>query len=268
MAKLKIGIIGCAGRMGRMLIRATLLSKECQLVAGSERKGSPFIGKDMGMLAEGEKTSALVTADSDAVFAAADAVIDFTAPESTVECAKLAAKYKKIHVIGTTGLSKAQLESIEASAKKAPIFMASNMSVGVSMLSTILEKVAAELPADNWDIEVIEMHHRNKVDAPSGTALTLGKAAAKGRKTTLDKSGVYERYGQTGARKNGTIGFATLRGGDVVGEHTVMFTSTFGERIEFTHKATDRAIFAHGAVRYALLMADKKAGLYGPDDIL
>ena len=207
-----------------------------------------------------------VFADIKELFAVSDAVLDFTAPAASVANAKAAAETGKVLVIGTTGLTETQRAEVAKAAEKAPIVLAPNMSVGVNLLQALVEKVASILdPA--YDIEIVEMHHRNKVDAPSGTALALGKAAAKGRGESLDKVACYERHGVIGARPAGEIGFATLRGGDVVGDHTVIFAGT-GERIELTHKASSRAVFANGAVRAALWAAGQKAGLYSMRDVL
>lgn len=254
---MKIGVTGCAGRMGKMLCQA-VVEAELELSGGTERSDSPVIGQELG--------KGKVFADIKDLFAVSDAVLDFTAPAASVENAKAAAESGKVLVIGTTGLTETQRAEVAKCAEKAPIVLAPNMSVGVNLLQALVEKVAAVLDP-NYDIEIVEMHHRNKVDAPSGTALALGKAAAKGRCESLDKVACYERHGVIGARPAGEIGFATLRGGDVVGDHTVIFAGT-GERIELTHKASSRAVFANGAVRAALWAAGQKAGLYSMRDVL
>lgn len=254
---MKIGVTGCAGRMGKMLCQA-VIEAGLELSGGTERSESPIIGQELG--------KGKVFADIKELFAVSDAVLDFTAPAASVANAKAAAETGKVLVIGTTGLTEAQRAEVAKAAEKAPIVLAPNMSVGVNLLQALVEKVASILdPA--YDIEIVEMHHRNKVDAPSGTALALGKAAAKGRGESLDKVACYERHGVIGARPAGEIGFATLRGGDVVGDHTVIFAGT-GERIELTHKASSRAVFANGAVRAALWAAGQKAGLYSMRDVL
>lgn len=254
---MKIGVTGCAGRMGKMLCQA-VIEAGLELSGGTERPESPVIGQELG--------KGKVFADIKELFAVSDAVLDFTAPAASVANAKAAAETGKVLVIGTTGLTEAQRAEVAKAAEKAPIVLAPNMSVGVNLLQVLVEKVASILdPA--YDIEIVEMHHRNKVDAPSGTALALGKAAAKGRGESLDKVACYERHGVIGARPAGEIGFATLRGGDVVGDHTVIFAGT-GERIELTHKASSRAVFANGAVRAALWAAGQKAGLYSMRDVL
>ena len=254
---MKIGVTGCAGRMGKMLCQA-VVEAELELSGGTERSDSPVIGQELG--------KGKVFADIKDLFAVSDAVLDFTAPAASVENAKAAAESGKVLVIGTTGLTETQRAEVAKCAEKAPIVLAPNMSVGVNLLQALVEKVAAVLDP-NYDIEIVEMHHRNKVDAPSGAALALGKAAAKGRGESLDKVACYERHGVIGARPAGEIGFATLRGGDVVGDHTVIFAGT-GERIELTHKASSRAVFANGAVRAALWAAGQKAGLYSMRDVL
>jgi 4-hydroxy-tetrahydrodipicolinate reductase len=205
-------------------------------------------------------------ADARMLVEESDVVIEFTSPEATVHHAGLAAAAGRAHVIGTTGLSLAQKQAIARAAERAPIVLAANMSLGVSLLTTLVEKVARTLGAD-WDIEIVEMHHRMKADAPSGTALVLGEAAARGREVKLDKTAVRGRDGITGPRRAGEIGFAALRGGDVVGEHRVVFAGQ-GERHELAHVATDRAIFARGAVRAALWAAGRKPGLYSIADVL
>lgn len=263
---MKIAIAGCAGRMGQMLVREVLQTERCTLAGGTEPPGSPHLGKDPAELAGLECSHLAVTDDAAQVFKAADAVIDFTAPAATVAHADLAAELGKALVIGTTGLSKGDLARVEAAAARVPVVMAPNFSVGVNLLFALTELVASKLGVD-YDIEIVEMHHRHKVDAPSGTALGIGRAAAKGRGVDLDSVAVLSREGHTGAREAGTIGFATLRGGDVVGDHTAIF-ATEGERLELTHKASSRTVFARGAVRAALWAADRPPGLYSMADVL
>lgn len=261
----RIGILGCAGRMGRMLLSETLGTKGAELAGGVDRLKSGEIA-DLGELGGVKPLGIFAGEDPKALFDAADVVIDFTIPEATVRHAAIAAETGKGLVIGTTGIDAEQTRQIEAAALAAPIVWAPNMSLGVNLLLGLVEQVARALESD-WDIEIIEMHHRHKIDAPSGTALGLGRAAAKGRGVDLDSVAVKSRDGYTGARPTGTIGFATLRGGDVVGDHTVVFAGE-AERIELTHKATDRRIFARGALRAALWVKGKPPGLYGMKDVL
>lgn len=263
---MRIGIVGCAGRMGRMLMRQVLATDGCTLSGGTDREDSPKFGQDLGMVLGEEAVGLKVTSDSAALFDGADAVIDFTTPHATLAHADLAASTRTIHVIGTTGLDHAQKAGLAKAAEQTRIVFAPNMSVGVNLAMALVEKVASILDTDT-DIEIVEMHHKHKVDAPSGTALGLGEAAACGRKVALDDAAVKSRDGHTGPRKEGAIGFAALRGGDVVGDHTVIFASE-GERIEITHKASDRGIFARGAVRAALWAKDRPNGLYSMRDVL
>jgi 4-hydroxy-tetrahydrodipicolinate reductase len=235
-------------------------------VAGSERKGSPDLGKDLGALAGIDPQGLTLGDDAKKVFAAADAVLDFTTPEATLAHAKLAAASGTAHIIGTTGIDETGRKALSAAAKKAPIVFAPNMSLGVNLLAELVAQVARALDP-SWDIEIIEMHHHHKVDAPSGTALLLGRAAAAGRGVDLEKSAERGRDGITGPRKKGSIGFSALRGGDVVGEHTVIFAGQ-GERIELAHKATSREIFARGAFAAARWADGRKPGLYSMKDVL
>ncbi|MCA1907360.1 MAG: 4-hydroxy-tetrahydrodipicolinate reductase [Magnetospirillum sp.] len=263
---MKIGIVGCAGRMGRMLMNAVMDAEGCQLSGGTERPGSSLVGVDVGDLLGRGPVQAFVGENPSALFAASDAVIDFTAPAATLSHAALAADMGKILVVGTTGLSKADEAKLAEAAKQTTIVYAPNFSVGVNLLMALTEKAAAIL-GDDYDLEIVEMHHRHKVDSPSGTALGLGRSAAKGRGVALDSVWCKSRDGHTGARPRGEIGFATLRGGDVVGDHTVMFAAD-GERVELTHKASSRAVFAKGAVRAALWAKGQGPGLYSMRDVL
>ncbi|MFN4281876.1 MAG: 4-hydroxy-tetrahydrodipicolinate reductase [Alphaproteobacteria bacterium] len=264
---MKIGIVGAAGRMGAMLVQQVRAQPtECRLIGATERAGSAALGKDAGQLAGGEPLGVKITDDAVALFAAADAVIDFTAPAATVAHAALAAQGKTIHVIGTTGLEAAHDAEIAKAARHTAIVRAANFSVGVNLLAGLTKRVAGLL-GDEFDIEIVEMHHRHKVDAPSGTALMLGEAAAAGRQVKLADVAQRGRDGITGARKAGDIGFASLRGGDVVGDHTVVFAAD-GERVELTHKASARQIFARGAVRAAVWGRGKAPGLYSMQDVL
>jgi 4-hydroxy-tetrahydrodipicolinate reductase len=266
MTEMRLVVVGAAGRMGRMLIRAVAEAQGCRLVGAIEREGSTALGHDAGLLAGTGLLEVDVTDDPLPVFAQADGVLDFTAPGATTAFAALAAQARIVHVIGTTGLGDADFTKLEAAARHARIVQSGNMSLGVNLLAGLVRKVAATLGED-FDIEILEMHHRMKVDAPSGTALLLGEAAAQGRDVSLKERAVRSRDGHTGARTSGDIGFATLRGGTVVGEHTVMFAGA-GERIELSHKAEDRGIFARGAVRAALWAFDKKPGYYTMADVL
>ena len=251
--------------MGRMLIQEVLATPGAELAGGVEPSG-PAIGQDLGTLVGAKPVRIAVGTDARALFAASDAIIDFTVPAATKAHADLAASLSKALIVGTTGLTDDVRASLAAAAKKTVIVQAPNMSIGVNVLLALTEKLAAALGPD-YDIDILEMHHRHKVDAPSGTALGLGEAAAKGRKVNLKDVAKHTRDGLVGARPVGEIGFATLRGGDVVGDHTVVFAGD-GERIEVTHKASSREIFAKGAVRAALWCAGKKPGLYSMRDVL
>lgn len=266
MGDTRIAVIGAGGRMGRELLRAITATSGCTIAGGTEREGSPLIGTDVGVLAGGAPLGILVGSDALELIARADAVIDFTTPATTVEIAALAANARIVHVIGTTGFGDAEEAAISAAARHATVIKAGNMSLGVNLLTAITRRIAEALDAD-YDIEIVEMHHRQKVDAPSGTALMLGAAAAEGRKVNLKEVSVRSRDGHTGARRRGDIGFATLRGGTVVGDHTVVFAGE-GERIEITHRAQDRSIFARGAVKAAMWGQGKGPGLFSMIDVL
>jgi 4-hydroxy-tetrahydrodipicolinate reductase len=263
---MKIAVMGAAGRMGRELLKAVHSAPGCEISGAAEQAGSALVGTDIGLLFGNEPLGLAVSDNAEAVIAASDAIIDFTAPRATAAFAALAAKHGKVHVIGTTGFDAAGEAAIKDAAAKATIIKAGNMSLGVNLLALLTQKVAAALGED-YDIEIVEMHHRMKVDAPSGTALMLGEAAAKGRGVGLAEKSVRVRDGHTGARKAGDIGFATLRGGSVVGDHTVIFAGE-GERIELTHLAADRGIFARGAVKAALWGKGRAPGLYSMADVL
>jgi 4-hydroxy-tetrahydrodipicolinate reductase len=265
MNQCRIGVVGCGGRMGQMLL-AEIARTEGAVISGGTARSASLQGQDLGMLAGLGQLDLHVGDDPAALLAASDAIIDFTSPAATVQHAELAAAEGKVLVIGTTGIDAAQTRAIEDAAERTAIVWSANMSLGVNLLLGLVEQVAGALGPD-YDIEVLEMHHRRKVDAPSGTALALGHAAAAGRGHPLEQLWVKSRDGHTGAREAGTIGFATLRGGDVVGDHTVMFAG-LGERLELTHKAADRAIYARGAVRAALWATGRPPGLYGMKDVL
>ncbi len=266
MDRYRIGIVGCAGRMGRMLLRVLADTEGCEIAGGTEAPDSPAIGADVGEQAGLGTLGATVGADPVALFATAEAVIDFTAPAISVTHAELAAQASSVHVVGTTGLDREQSAAIARAARHTAIVQAANMSLGVNVLLALVERAARTLDPD-FDIEIVEMHHRYKVDAPSGTALALGKAAAAGRAVELDEVAQKVRDGVTGPRRRGDIGFATLRGGDVAGEHTVVFAGD-GERVELTHKAASREVFARGAVKAALWARGKPPGLYSMRDVL
>ena len=265
-SEMTFGVMGAGGRMGRELVRAISAAPGCRVAGGVEREGSPLVGQDVGMLAGIGELGVPVTTDALELIARVDAILDFTSPASSVEYAGLAANARIVHVLGTTGFSSDDEAAIEAAGRHARIVKAGNMSLGVNLLVALTRKVAEALDED-FDIEVLEMHHKHKVDAPSGTALMLGQAAADGRGIDLVERSVRQRDGHTGARKAGDIGFATLRGGSVVGEHTVIFAAD-GERVELTHKAADRGIFARGALKAALWARDKKPGVYSMADVL
>ena len=266
MTTMKIAVTGAAGRMGRELIRAIHAQEGCTLGGALEQEGSLALGQAAGLLAGLGKLGVVITDDPLDVFVKVDAVLDFTVPVATVEFAGLAANARIVHVIGTTGMTAEHDAAITAASRHATIIRSGNMSLGVNLLTALTRKVAEALDAD-FDIEVLEMHHRHKIDAPSGTALMLGRATAEGRSVKLDDVSVRSRDGHTGARKRGDIGFATLRGGSVVGEHSVIFAAD-GERIELTHLAADRGIFARGAVKAALWGRGKPPGLYSMMDVL
>jgi 4-hydroxy-tetrahydrodipicolinate reductase len=263
---MRIAVLGAAGRMGQALTRALAETPGCVVAGGLEPKGSPAVGQDIGTTAGLDPLGVAITDDPLALFAHVDGVLDFTTPKATVEFAGLAAQARIAHVIGTTGFSDDELAKIEAAARHAAIVKAGNMSMGVNLMAALTARVAETLGPE-FDIEILEMHHRHKRDAPSGTSLMLGAAAAKGRSVSLAEKSVRTRDGQTGPRREGDIGFAALRGGDVVGEHRVIFAGP-GERIELTHIASDRGIFARGAVRAALWARKKPPGLYSMADVL
>lgn len=264
---MKLVVVGAAGRMGQTLIRIIHETEGAILHAAIEREGSPFIGKDAGELAGVGPLGVPVTSDPLAAFLHAEGVLDFTAPAASVAFAGLAAQARIVHVLGTTGCSAEDEEKIKAAARHARVVKSGNMSLGVNLLGVLVEQAARALPAAGWDIEVVEMHHKHKVDAPSGTALLLGEAAAKGRGIDLLANAVKVRDGHTGARETGTIGFATLRGGSVVGDHSVILAGE-GELVTLSHSARDRSIFARGAVAAALWARDKKPGYYSMLDVL
>ncbi len=261
-----IAVVGVSGRMGRLLARQVLATPGATLSGATVRPGHAWIGKDLGEALGGAPLGIVVEDDPLPVFARSQAVLDFTAPAATVAHAELAAQARLVHVIGTTGLERTDLERLAAAARHAVLVRSGNMSVGLNLLTVMTRRVAEALGPD-YDIEIVEMHHRDKLDAPSGTALMLGEAAAAGRKVNLADAAERGRDGFTGARADGAIGFASLRGGDIVGEHTVIFAGP-GERLSLGHVATDRALFARGAVRAALWGQGKPPGEYTMLDVL
>ncbi len=266
MADMRLIVAGAGGRMGRTLVKAIADSKGFALAGALEDARSPLIGWDAGTLAGMPENGVKLAGDASALIDKADGIVDFTAPVATVAFAALAAKAGKVHIIGTTGLSSAGDAKIKDAAKAAVIVKSGNMSLGVNLLAALTRRVAKTLD-NSFDIEILEMHHNQKVVAPSGTALMLGRAAAEGRGIDLDQHVVRSRDGHTGARKSGDIGFATLRGGSVVGEHSVIFAGP-AERLELVHKAGDRMIFARGALHAALWARNQKPGLYSMMDVL
>lgn len=268
---IKIGVLGASGRMGRMLLREIVEDADCALAGGSVREGSASTSKNLADIAGMARDAAfplgaILSVSAEKILAAADVVIDFTRPEVSVHHAYVAAAIGKPIVIGTTGFSPEQLKMLSEAGNHIPIVLSANMSVGVNLLQAVIELVAQTLDP-RYDIEILEMHHKHKIDAPSGTALSLGEAAAQGRSIALKARGVYDRKGNSGPRKKGDIGFAVLRGGDVAGEHTVIFAGE-GERLELTHKASDRRIFAQGAIVAAKWVINQNPGRYSMKDVL
>jgi len=263
---MKIGIVGAAGRMGRMLIAEVLGVEGCQLAGGTEPPGSGVLGQDLGLLIGAAEHGLSIGDDTGALFKASDAVVDFTHPDATAAHAALSGETGVALIVGTTGFEAQHMEALGRAAAKAAVVQAANMSVGVNLLLGLTEQVASAL-GDDYDIEITEMHHRYKVDAPSGTALALGAAAAKGRGVNLEDVSDRGRDGEAGPRIAGDIGFSVIRGGDVAGDHTVIFAGP-GERVELTHKAGSREIFARGAIRAALWTEGRAPGLYSMRDVL
>jgi 4-hydroxy-tetrahydrodipicolinate reductase len=266
MADVAIGVIGAGGRMGAAVVRQVHETEGCRVVAACDSGGAPAIGRDAGEIAAIGAIGVAVGDDPAAVFDAADVAIEFTLPEPTLAHARLAAAAGKAHVIGTTGLDTGQEAALREIGAGTAIVHAPNMSMPVNILFALTRQVAAMLD-DRFDIEIVEMHHKHKVDAPSGTALGLGRAAAAGRGVDLDAVSQMTRQGHTGPRKRGDIGFAALRGGDVTGDHSVIFAIE-GERLELTHKAASRQIFARGAVDAALWAVGRAPGYYTMFDVL
>jgi 4-hydroxy-tetrahydrodipicolinate reductase len=266
MAGTKMGVVGCGGRMGRMLVAEILATEGCAIAGGCAKPGSAYVNHDIGELAGIGRVGISVGDSAERLIGDSDVVIEFTAPAATAANAALAARLGKPMVIGTTGLSSEQGEMVRQAGRDIPIVWAPNMSLGVNLLLGLVEEVARRLGPD-WDVEIMEMHHRGKVDAPSGTAIALGRAAAVGRGVALADVEQRARDGITGPRRTGDIGFVALRGGDAVGDHHVIFAGA-GERLEIVHRATDRAIYAKGAVRAARWVVGRPPGLYGLKEVL
>ena len=262
----RIAVMGAAGRMGKILIEAVGQAEGAKLTAAVDRPDSSLIGADAGELAAQGKIGVTLAGDLNAVLDQFDVLIDFTHPSVTLKNLEICRRAGKAMVIGTTGFSPEERQQLEAAAQEIPIVFAANYSVGVNLCLKLLD-TAARVLGDDVDIEIIEAHHRHKVDAPSGTALRMGEVVANALGRDLQKVAVYGREGQTGARERETIGFATVRAGDVVGDHTVLFAAD-GERVEITHKASSRMTFAKGAVRAALWLQTQLAGLYDMQDVL
>lgn len=262
----RVAVVGAAGKMGRNLLQAIAENEQVKLGAVSEHPASPSLGVDVSVLLGGVEQGICVQSDLAAVVDDFDVAIDFTRPEGTMATLDFCLKNKKALVIGTTGFSEEEKAVISAAAKEIPIVFAPNYSIGVNLTLKLLE-TAAKVLGDAYDVEVVEAHHRYKVDAPSGTALRMGEVLAEALGRDLDECAVYGREGHTGEREAKTIGFETIRGGDVVGDHTVMFLG-LGERVEITHKASSRMTFATGAVRSAAWVVSQPAGLYDLQDVI
>ncbi len=261
----RLAVAGAGGRMGRALLEAAAATPGVALGAALEVAASPMVGHDAGELAAGAR-GVTVGSDIDHALAASDVLIDFTRPAGTLAHLAACRAAGRAIVIGTTGFEPAQMQAIREAARAIPVVLAPNMSIGVNVALRLVEMAARALGHD-YDVEVFEIHHKLKVDAPSGTALKLGEVAAAARGTTLDRDGVFARHGVTGERKAGTIGFSVARGGDIVGDHTVFFAGP-GERIEITHRSSSRATYAQGAMRAAKFAAGRVPGLYGMEDVL
>ncbi len=266
MSDMRLIVAGAGGRMGRALTRVIAETPGAVLTGALEAPGSELLGKDAGVLAGLPANGVLLSADLWSLSAEADGILDFTVPRATIANVAIAAERGLIHIIGTTGLSISDDAVIQSVTSRAVVVKSGNMSLGVNLLAALVKRVAQSLDQD-FDIEILEMHHRAKIDAPSGTALMLGEAAAAGRGVALGQHSARGRDGQTGARKRGDIGFASLRGGSVTGDHSVIFAGAM-ERIELTHRAEDRSMFAQGAIKAALWARGKKPGLYSMTDVL
>jgi 4-hydroxy-tetrahydrodipicolinate reductase len=266
MSDMRLVVAGAAGRMGRTLVKLIGETPGVALSGALERPGASALGQDAGVLAGVSPLGVAITDDPLPLLIDTDGIVDFSSPSSTVELAALAAQARIAHVIGTTGLSETDLAKLAAAAWHAPIVRSGNMSLGVNLLASLVRRAARAL-GEEFDVEILEMHHRGKVDAPSGTALLLGEAAAEGRGVELKSHSERGREGITGPRQPGAIGFASLRGGGVIGDHSVVFAGD-GERITLSHQAEDRALFARGALKAALWAKGRKPGLYAMADVL
>lgn len=266
MREMQLVVLGAAGRMGRLLLRAVIEDPSCRLASAVVRPNATLLGEDAGTLAGLPPAHVALTADLEAALDGADGVLDFTTPDVTAKAAPLVAARGLVHVVGTTGLGPPDYHALRLAARSGRVVQSGNTSLGVNVLAGLVREAAARLGA-GWDIEIVEMHHRMKVDAPSGTALLLGEAAAEGRGIALSERSVRARDGHAGVRRDGDIGFACLRGGTVVGDHVVVIAGR-GERIELAHRAEDRGLFARGAVRAALWARDQEPGCYGMADVL
>lgn len=262
---MKIAVVGASGRMGRMIIESTLKDSEATLVSAIDQPGTSALGKDAGELV-GTPCGVMVSSATEAGIAQADCLIDFTRPEGTLEHLAYCCKHKVAIVIGTTGFDEAGKHAIAEAAREIPIVFAPNMSVGVNVVFKLLD-TASRILCEGYDIEIVEAHHRHKIDAPSGTALRMGEVVAQALERDLKKCAIYGREGVTGERVPSTIGFATVRGGDIVGDHTVMYCGT-GERVEISHKAGSRMPYALGSLRAARFLAGKTSGLFDMQDVL
>lgn len=264
---MRLAVVGANGRMGRELITAIQHRKDVELCAVLVRQGSPFINKDASILIGSDFLNIPIVDNIEEAFSNAEGILDFSQPQASLLYANYAAQRKLVHIIGTTGFSKTDEEKIRDFAKHTTIVKSGNMSLGVNLLASLVKKAAKALEANDFDIEIYEMHHANKVDAPSGTSLLLGQAAAEGRNVMLKNVYVNERNGYTGTREKGTIGFACSRGGTVVGDHSVIFAGS-NERIILSHTAQERSLFAHGALKAALWAQNQNNGLYSMLDVL
>ena len=265
MAKIKIAVAGCLGRMGQEISKQILQNKNLEFIGGFEHKKHKDINKPLNKVS-GIQSSKLVSANSTQLIKEANVIIDFTTPESTLDNLKIASANKTAVVIGTTGMTDAQKKKVKSYSKKIPILMSSNMSLGVNLLFNLVKQTASALKDTDYDIEIAETHHKHKKDAPSGTALSLGEYAAEGRKTKLNKSKVLDRTKKLSSRKKGDIGFSVTRGGEIAGEHVVSFIGN-NDRIDLVHTASNRSIFVSGAIEAAIFISKKKKGFFNMKDL-
>ncbi len=266
MERVKVGICGASGRMGRALIKAVSNNEQLELVAALEHSNNENVGKDVGEVANCGKLGIEIISDAEVFFSKSEGVIDFSFASSSIENIKMASKHNCSYVLGTTGFDKEQIKIIEEVAKSIPIVFSANMSIGVNIVLYYVEMMAKNL-GDDYDAEIHEIHHRDKLDSPSGTALSIGKAIAKGRKIDLEKNTIKSRWGIENEREKGAIGFSTSRGGDVIGDHTVTFAGP-GERVELSHKAGNREIFSNGALKALIWLKDRSPGYYTMANVL